>query len=248
MSIKQRVAATIEARMSSTRLPGKVLMESLGKPLLEYMVERLRRCRKLDDIILATTTSPADDVLEEFAGRIGLKCYRGSENDVLLRVVEAAEEYGVDVIVETTGDCPLIDPQVVDKVVQVYLENDYDFVANTLKKTYPRGLDTRVFSTKGLRQVEGITDNPADREHVSLYFYEVPGRYSLYNVESGLPEKYWRLRLTVDTIEDFKLVDEIFKRLYPSNPEFLLSDILQLFDSEPALFEINRHITQKKVR
>ncbi len=248
MRDKARTVATIEARMSSTRLPGKVLMDIMGRPMLFYMIERLRLCKSLDDIIIATTVNPADDVIVEFAENNGVKYYRGSEDDVLLRVLEAARANDVDVIVETTGDCPLIDPTVVDELVALYHGNDYDYVSNTVKRTFPRGLDTQVFSTDKLAEIEGITNNPADRENVSLYFYEVPGRYRLGSLESQLHEKYWDARLTVDTINDFKLIEEIFKRLYPENHGFLLKDIIALVENYPEFLEINSKIQQKEVR
>jgi spore coat polysaccharide biosynthesis protein SpsF len=248
MDNNRKIAATIQARMGSSRLPGKVLMEVLDKPLLYYMVERLRKCKKLDDVILATTTNPKDDVLADFAEKNGLTYYRGSEEDVLSRVLETAQTNGVDIIVETTGDCPLIDPVVVDKVVELYLENDYDYVSNTVKRTFPRGMDTQVFATEKLAEIDSIATDPADREHVSLYFYEVEGRYKLGNLDSNLPEKYWDARLTVDTPEDFQLIREIFERLYPANNNFLLPDIISLLEEHPELMEINRDIEQKKVR
>ncbi|MCK4911650.1 MAG: glycosyltransferase family protein [Thermodesulfovibrionales bacterium] len=245
---KRRIVATIEARMTSTRLPGKVLKPMMGRPMLELMVERLRHCPSIDEIVIATTTGRTDDPVEELASSLGIGCYRGSEEDVLLRVVEAAEHYGADLIVELTGDCPLIDPDIVEQVIGVYLRGGYDYVSNVLKLTYPDGMDTQVFSTEILREVEQKTSDPADREHVSLYIYEMPGRYRTLNIESGLARKYWDLRLTVDTIEDFKLVEEIFLKLYPDNPSFGLGDIIALLDEDPSLLEINSQIKAKSKR
>jgi spore coat polysaccharide biosynthesis protein SpsF len=243
-----KTAAIIEARMASTRLPGKILLPVLGKPLLELLVERLQWAHRLDQIIVATTDKPSDDVLEDFALRLGIGLFRGSEDDVLDRVLRAAEQYKVKIIVEVTGDCPLIDPLIVDRVVEAYQNNRVDYVSNVLKRTYPRGLDVQVFSTALLKKVAGLTRDPVDHEHVSLYIYSHPESFTLMNVDSGLAEKYREVRLTVDTKEDFNLIREIFERLYGKNPKFGLSEVLRLRDQNPELQKINSHIQQKKVR
>jgi len=240
-----KIIATIEARMSSSRLPGKVLKPILGRPNLELLIERLRLARGLNDVVVATTTNPADDAIEALARTLGVRCYRGSEDDVLDRVLQAAKSVNADVIVEITGDCPLIDPGVVDQLVDRYLSNKFDYVANTLHRTFPRGLDTQVFATRTLEEVWSLTQDPADREHVSLYIYEHPERFSLHNVESVLPEKHWQHRLTVDTPEDFALIETIFERLYPQNPAFTLHDVIDILEKEPELTEINQEIRQK---
>jgi spore coat polysaccharide biosynthesis protein SpsF len=243
-----KTVATIEARMTSSRLLGKVMLPILGRPMLELLIERLKRARWIDRIIVATTENSTDDVVEALTRRLGIGCFRGSEEDVLDRVLRAALSEDADIIVEITGDCPLIDPGVIDRLVEIYQSNSFDYVSNTLKTTFPNGLDTQVFSTRVLQEVSDFTQDPADREHVSLYIYEHPERYSLHNVESGLSEKYWDMRLTVDTIEDFQLITKIYERLYPSNPAFNLQDIVDLLEREPELMEINREIRQKPVR
>jgi spore coat polysaccharide biosynthesis protein SpsF len=246
--IPTRIVATIEARTGSSRLPGKVMLPIMGKPLLELLIERLRRATCLSQIVVATTTSPGDDVLEELALRLGVGCFRGSEEDVLDRVLNAAKSVQAKVIVEITGDCPLIDPEIVDQMVEFYRLHDFDYVANNMRRTYPRGLDVQVFSTEILDQVARLTEDPYDHEHVSLYIYEHPERFSIHNVDSGLPQKSWDTRLTVDTKEDLDLITAIYEDLYPDNPEFGLQDILDLFERRPDLLEINAEIQQKPVR
>ena len=242
-----KTAAIIEARMTSTRLPGKVMCPILGKPMLELLIERLKHADTLDEIIIATTTNKEDNIIEELSETLHVGCYRGSEDDVLDRVLHAAVTSNIDLIIEITGDCPLIDPGVIDTLVQIYLSGQYDFVSNTLKQTYPNGLDTRIFSTETLKKVASLTDDPVDHEHVSLYIYEHPEIFSLYNHESDLLEKYWDLRLTVDTIEDFALISTIYEKLYITNPNFRLPDIITLLEKEPELVRINQHIHQKPV-
>jgi spore coat polysaccharide biosynthesis protein SpsF len=242
-----KIVATIEARTTSSRLPGKILRPILSKPVLELLIERLSRVRKIDQIVVATTSNSTDDVVEKLTRRLGVGCYRGSEDDVLDRVMKAAQFYNADIIVEITGDCPLIDPGVIDHLIEIFLRNSYDYVSNTLKQTYPNGLDAQVFSLKTLEEVAQLTQDPVDHEHVSLYIYEHPEKFSLFNLESDLPEKYRDLRLTVDTIEDFELIRLIYEELYPGNPNFSLEDIIDLLDRKPDLKDINKHIQQKKV-
>lgn len=243
-----RIVATIQARMRSERLPNKVLLPILGRPNLALMIERLRRVPSLDAIVIATSIDASCDPIERLAEEVGVDCWRGSESDVLTRVLDAAHAASADVIVETTGDCPLIDPPTVQKVIDSFLAADVDYCSNILVRTYPRGLDTQVFTVRVLEDVSRRTTDTADREHVSLYIYEKPGRYRLLNVESGYGPDVAALRLTVDTLEDFMLVRTVYEQLYPSRPSFTLPDILDLFVRRPELPEINRHVRQKAAR
>lgn len=242
------VIAIIEARMKSTRLPGKNLRTILGKPMLEMLIERLRRANTLDGVVVATTTDIADDAIEATCARLGVGCYRGSMDDVLDRVLRAAQTFGAEVIVEITGDCPLTDPAIVDRVVNEYHTSGCDYVSNELLPTHPIGFAVQVFSTRVLEETARLTEDPADREHVSLYIYEHPEQFSLRNVESGLPEKYCSYRLTVDTAEDFSVVSAVFEALYHANPAFNLTEILCFLDGKPELLDLNRSIQQKVAR
>ena len=233
--------------MTSSRLPGKVMLDAAGKPLLEHLIERLKRVPSLDEIILATTTNATDDPLADLARRLDILCCRGSEDDVLARVLEAAQTHDVDVIVETTGDCPLLDPGVVNRVVQVYLSNDSDYVSNSLDRGYPIGQNIAVFSTRVLEDVASLTDDPVDHEHVSLYIYKNPQRYKLLSVQAPPELTAPHLRLTVDEPADYELVKTVFERLYPQNPAFTLTDILNLVRAESTLAEINRHVQHRAV-
>ena len=243
-----KIFAIIEARMKSTRLPGKNLKPILGKPMLELLIERLKCARSLEGVMVATTDDPSDDAIDALCLRLGIPCFRGSMEDVLDRVLKAARSVAADVIVEITGDCPLNDPEIVDQVVGIYLEGKHDFVSNGLVQTYPLGIAVDVFATDLLDEVASLTLDAADREHVSLYIYEHPEKYALKNVASSLPEKHRSYRLTVDTPEDFALVSAVFEALYPGNPAFGLSEILHFLDGHPQIAELNREIRQKAAR
>ncbi|HLM69346.1 MAG TPA: glycosyltransferase family protein [Longimicrobium sp.] len=242
------IVCFIEARMRPTRLPGKVLMPLLGRPMLERMIERLRRARTLDGIVVATTDGEADQPIADLARRLGVGCFRGSEEDVLARVLGAARAHGADVIVETTGDCPLHEPAIIDKVVADFRLGGADFVSNILPYSTPRGTDCRVFTTDALDAINRTSDDPADHEHVSLHFWEHPEKYRLRNVATELPPEAAELRLTVDTPADFELVRRVYEALYPANPAFTLWDVLELMRREPELARINQDVRQKPVR
>jgi spore coat polysaccharide biosynthesis protein SpsF len=242
-----KVAAIIQARMGSTRLPGKVLKKVLGKTLLEYQIERVKRAKTIDEIIIATTTKESDAPIVQLCQQLSIPYYRGSEEDVLSRYYEAATEFGVDVVVRLTSDCPIIDPNVIDKVVEHYLENkdQYDYVSNTLTRTYPRGLDTEVMSYEVLKRAYEEAKELMYREHVTAYIYHHPDQFRLCNVSNEKDES--KHRWTVDTEEDFLLIKNILETLYPINPLFTLEDVIQILRDKPKWIEINAHVEQKKL-
>jgi spore coat polysaccharide biosynthesis protein SpsF len=212
------------------------------------MIERLKHARTIDGIVVATTVNSDDDPIVKLAEECQVDYFRGSEEDVLARVLGAARQFHADVIVETTGDCPLIDPAIVDKVVSDYRMGGADFVSNNLVYSTPRGMDVRVFSTEQLAEIDRITKDPADREHVSLYFWEHPEKYILRNVTTDLPPEVADLRLTVDTVEDFELIRRIFEGVYSEKDIFSFADILSFLKLNPDLAKINQDIQQKPVR
>jgi len=233
--------------MTSTRLPGKVLYEVMGKPLLEYQIERLGRAKLADKIVIATTTNESDLPIVELCKRLGVAYYRGSEEDVLSRYYEAAAEFGADVIIRATSDCPLIDPGVIDEVIGMYIKNreKYDYVSNTLERTYPRGLDTEVFSMTALKKAHKEASEQPEREHVTLYMYRHPERFRL--ASSSATKDYSKHRWTVDTPEDFGLIKLILQELYPLNSRFTWMDVIGLLNEHPEWVQINAAIEQKKV-
>jgi spore coat polysaccharide biosynthesis protein SpsF len=246
--MQKRTIAIVEARMSSTRLPGKVLMPAAGKALLEHLVERLSRAKSLDEIVVATPSNHVDDPVVELAERLDVGCFRGSEDDVLSRVLGAAQAFRADVIAEITGDCPLIDPAIVELCVKRYFDAGVDYVSNVLEPSYPTGMATQVFSANTLKDVDRLTHDPSDREHVSLYIYSHPEKYKLLNLSAPPQHTRPKVRLTLDTAEDYRVIKAIFQALYPVNRGFGLDDILAFLDAHPEIAAINADVQQKPAR
>jgi spore coat polysaccharide biosynthesis protein SpsF len=242
-----RFVATIEARMTSSRLPGKVLANIGGLPALELMVKRLAFATGIDAVVIATTTNATDDPVVALAGRLGVGLWRGSEEDVLQRVLDAAVHYEADVIVELTGDCPLIDPVIVSRVVRAYRDAGVDYVSNALTRSYPIGMDTQVFATRVLADVAARTRDPLDREHVSLYIYRHPEIYSLANVEAPRDETRPRLRLTLDTHEDLVVIRAVDTALRPDGIDYPLARMLEFLDANPEIAVANAAIAHRWV-
>ena len=248
-TLRPRVVASIEARMSASRLPGKVLMDVAGAPALERLVRRLTRAETLDGVVLATTVNPADDALAAWAKNRRLPCYRGSEDDVLDRVVETHRMMGSEVIVEICGDTPLLDPKVIDQAVNRFLEGDVHVVSNTARLTWPRGIDAQVFRFDDLDTIARTQNDPAVREHVSLYFYENPDKFRIHHLTAPAEETAPDIRLQLDYAEDLDLIRSIYARLEPRFGDgFGVRDILDLLAAEPALAAINAHCEEKAVR
>ena len=216
--------------------------------MLQLLIERLQRARTLDDIAVAAPVSRDNDHIEDLCLRLGIGIYRGSEEDVLDRVVGAARAFNADIIVEITADCPLMDPGLVDAVVGDFMMGGADFVANLPEYTTPRGTDVRVFTTEQLEEINRISSDLADHEHVSLHFWEHPEKYRLRNTRFDFPRYVADLRLTVDTEEDFELIRRIFEALYPGNPDFSFADVLEVLRNHPDWIELNRSVRQKSVR
>lgn len=237
--------AILQARMTSTRLPGKILIPVLGKPLLAYEVERLQLCKNIDELLIATTTNAQDDAVVDFCDRFQLSCFRGSEPDVLARFHGAARQAQADMIVRVTGDCPLIDPVVVDAVIAAYEAGQADYVSNTLERTFPRGLDVEVFSAEALEKCHREAQEPTEREHVTPYIYRHPERFVIQQHQQAA--NHSDLRWTVDTPEDFELIRLILEALYPVKPDFGVADVLAILVQHPEWQRINAHIEQIKL-
>jgi spore coat polysaccharide biosynthesis protein SpsF len=233
----------VQARMTSTRLPGKVLLPLAGEPMLTRLVERLRRVQRADGIVVATTTNATDDPIAVLCEQLCVPCHRGSEHDVLSRYADAARLHGADVVVRITSDCPLIDPALIDRVIATHEDGDSDYVSNMLPATWPYGMAVEVFSAAALAQAHAEATQPAEREHVTPFIYWHPERYRLRNVDS--PVDLSHHRWTVDTSEDYELVRRLFETLYPTHPLFTQGDILEVLDAHPDWLLLNQHIQQK---
>ena len=242
-----KIVAIIQARMGSTRLPGKVMKEILGKPVILWDLDRISFSKLIDEIVVAIPYGKENDVIID-----AIKVYndkivitRGSEDNVLDRYYQAAVQTNADVVVRITSDCPLIDPVVIDQVVKQFLDNDCDYCSNSLTRTYPRGLDTEVFSFKSLEEAWNEAKKDYEREHVTPYIIENPDKFKLLNVANDIDLSH--LRWTLDTKDDFEFIGAVYKRIYPKKQLFLMDDILELLDREPELIDINSHIEQKQV-
>lgn len=238
--------AIIQARMSSTRLPGKILKKINGNVILDYVIDRLRFCKRLDNIVLATTTSKKDDILEQYSVKKSIDYFRGSEEDVLSRYYYAVKKFKADIIVRITSDCPLIDPEIVDEVIKKHIEGSSDYTANIIKRTFPRGLDVEVFNFDVLEADFKNANKKHQREHVTPYIKEHPEKFKLKNIEAKGRIKRPDIRIAVDTVEDFKLIKKIIQ--YFNNLNFKTEEIIDFLDRNPDILEINKNIKQKSVR
>jgi len=240
-----RIIATIEARMTSTRLPGKVLLPALGRPMLGHLFRRLGAVPALDGIVLATTVNPSDDVLVAFAEERGVACFRGSEADVMSRVIGAAESMSADVVVEVTGDCPIIDPEIVEQIVQTFLVNDADYVGNSHVRTYPAGMDTQVFRLDALRRSAELTQEPLDREHVTLHIRNHPELFRPLHCVAP-PAMHWpTLGLTLDEERDYALLRTVIETFGADRPLFGCGDVVSLLRARPELVALNAAVVRK---
>ena len=232
-----KVVAIVQARMGSTRLPGKIMENIMGKAMLWHIITRLQNSELIDEIVIATTTDSKDDKVKSMALKNNFNIFRGSEDDVLDRYYQSAKKYNAEIIVRITGDCPLADPVLVDEVVQYYLDNNYDYVSNTIKPTYPDGLDTEVFSFKALEKAWKEADMKSEREHVTPYIKDHPEIFKLGNFENSTDLSH--MRWCVDNDNDLIFVKEVFQRLYKKKPLFLMKEVLDLLKQNPEFNEIN---------
>lgn len=244
------ITATIEARMTSTRLPGKVLMPLGGKPALALLIERVQRARYIDTIVVATTVNSTDDPIEELCNKLGVRCFRGSEDDVLQRVLDAAKSAGADLICELMGDSPFIDPVIIDHVVTAHLAGNYDYTSNfTPVHSFPLGFAVQVFPVAVLDRVEKLTQHPMDRAHVSCFIYHNPYLFRLngHGVQACADTYAPDIRVALDTQSDYELMTAVCDALYPNNPEFSARDIVQFLRSKPELLLINSNVKAKAI-
>ena len=238
-----KTTAIIQARMSSTRLQGKVMMEVMGRPLLSYQIEQLRFSKRIDEIIIATTINKEDDRIAELAHKEGLKVYRGSENDVLDRYYQAVAEYKIEHIMRLTADCPLIDPEVCDQVTEYYFNFKLDYLYTD--ETFAEGLDCEIFSFKALEKAWKNAQQKSEREHVTLYFRNHPELFQYKQLENETDDS--KYRITVDQEEDYLVVKAIIENLYGGNDKYLkIKEIKSFLDTHPEIYSFNADIIRNE--
>jgi len=221
------ILAVLQARMSSTRLPGKVMKPILGMPMIGRQIERLNRCERIDRLVVATSREPSDDDLAEYLDGIGVRVFRGHLNDVLGRVLGAALANGpAEHVVRLTADCPLADPKVIDACIDLHLQSGADYTSNTIDRTYADGLDVEVATLSALTAAARAARDPYEREHVTPYLWRRPDRFSIAQLKQSpdLSDRRW----TVDTPEDFEFVSRVFYMLYPTMPLFGQAEVESL--------------------
>jgi spore coat polysaccharide biosynthesis protein SpsF len=237
--------AIIQARMGSTRLPGKVLRDLFGKSVLEHVITRLKKANNIDEIVVATTLLPPDEQIVEECSRLGVPVFRGSETDVLERYWQAASTFKANHIVRITSDCPLIDPSIVDSVIELLNQEGADYSSNAIRRTFPRGLDVEAFHIDSLEVAYRRADRPEQREHVTPYIYQNPQKFKLVDYVHEVD--YSEYRWTLDTHEDWLMISAIYDHLYKPNEIFTWEEAIKLMLSHPELALINSHVEQKKL-
>jgi N-acetylneuraminate synthase/N,N'-diacetyllegionaminate synthase len=245
---KAKVAAFIQARMASTRLPGKVLMDLAGKPVLQHVVDRVSRCELIDDIIVATSFESSDDPIEKHCKKNGIKFFRGEHEDALSRFVEAARVFKSDIIVRITADCPLIDPLVISEVIKNHIRSEYEYSHILAEEKYrqalPRGENVEVFWKETLDKLDRLSTTKDQREHITILIDQKPGLFSVNRIEPKSELSRPQYRLTLDTIEDFNLISSVYTH-FKDNEFFSLSDIIQFLDDNPSVAKLNATVEQK---
>ena len=244
--VRTRVVAVVNVRMGSTRLPGKALLPICGKPLLDHLLDRLGRARTLDSVVVATSTRNIDDAIAIHCSRRGVHCFRGSEEDVLSRTLGALKSADAQVGVVVFGDGPLIDPAIVDRLVETYRRADppCDFVSNDLLTTYPPGMEVEVFAVAALADADAQCADARIREHGTLYVRRAPGRYKLLNVEAPAHLRRPELELEVDTPIDVEVIEAIVRN-FDGRADFTLEEIIAFMDLRPDIAETNRSVPRR---
>jgi spore coat polysaccharide biosynthesis protein SpsF len=237
-----RIVAIIQARMGSTRLPGKVLKDLAGATVLARVVARVRRCRQVGQVVIATTREPEDEAIVDECRRLSVRVFRGEVHDVLDRYYQAAKEEKAEAIVRITSDCPLIEPEITDATIRGFLDSRPDYASNVLERTYPRGLDTEIMTWDALSRSWREAKQPHQREHVTPYIYENASQFTLLSIKGDID--YSSHRWTLDQPEDLAFLRAVYERM-GDDGGFSWRDVLALLEREPGLIELNRHVSQK---
>ena len=242
-----KVVVVIQARLASSRLPAKILLDLGGVTALERCLRRARRFAHVSEVVIATSDLPGDDVIAAVGRRLGARVVRGSETDVLSRFAKAARETEAEVVVRCTSDCPLLDPTLSSLVIERFLSapGGVDYAANVLERRLPRGLDTEVIGRAALDRADREANSPDEREHVTLHIYRHPERFRCLPVTAEGGEDRSSLRWTLDTLDDYRLLHAVFERLGARADDASMAEVIALFEANPELARINAHISQK---
>jgi spore coat polysaccharide biosynthesis protein SpsF len=238
----EKVVIVVQARMSSSRLPGKVLMPILGRSVLYRMIERLRMIRNQAEIIIATSEEPGDDIIAEEASLMNVACYRGSLNNLLDRHYQAAKQLGATVVLKIPSDCPLIDPRIIDEVLDYHYADPakFDYISNLHPATFPDGNDVEIMSMKCLERTWKEATRALEQEHTTPYIWENPEKFTIGNVLLSSGKDYsMSHRFTIDYAADYQFIKRVFEELYPKRADFSCQDILDLLDEKPDIYSIN---------
>ena len=231
--------------MTSTRLSGKILMLLAGRPVMAHLIERHRRSALTDEVVVATTTNTADDPVVALCEEMGCAYFRGSEDDVLGRIVGAGKEHGADILVQGMADSPVVDWRLVDECIELLVEGGYDCASNEFEETFPIGFDVRCYDFKKLLDAEAEDTDPAYREHAGYSIRSHPERFKLGNWRAEGSMRWPELRLTLDTAEDYTLIRTVFDELYPKNPDFSAEEVVTFLKTHPDLVALNASVVQK---
>jgi spore coat polysaccharide biosynthesis protein SpsF len=236
------IVIVVQARMSSTRLPGKVILPVLGKSLLYRMVERLQMISHEAQVVIATSEDETDDIIAKEAEEIGVACYRGSMNNLLGRHYQAAKQFNANIVLKIPSDCPLIDPRIIDDVLDFYFASPggYNYVSNLHPATFPDGNDVEIMTIGCLEKAWKEAQRPLELEHTTPYIWENPEKFSIGNVLWGTGLDYsMSHRFTIDYEADYQFIKRVFEELYPKRPDFSCYDILALLDNNPEIYQLN---------
>lgn len=238
-----KIIAIIQARLGSTRLPGKVLLDLEGRTVLEHVIRKVKSSKLVNNVIVGTTINKEDLEIVKLCANLGINVYCGSEDDVLDRFYQIARLFKADHIVRITSDCPLIDPKVIDEVITLHVREKADYTSNTLKETYPDGEDIEVFTFAALKEAWNKANMSSEREHVTPFMRKNPA-FKLANLEynKDISHKRW----TLDNPEDYDFIESIYKNIYTKNPDFGMEEILKFLDKNPEIEKINQHINRNE--
>ena len=241
-----KILCLLQARMSSSRFPGKIMKPILVKPMIQHILDSLSFSKMIDEIVVITSINSKDDILVEYLEKNNWKYFRGDENDVLKRYLDATIKFGGDYIVRVTADNPLLDPAIIDKVILTTTKNKADYGSNNLIKSYPYGYYVEVISRKTLEEIENKASSLMDREHVTLFIHKNKEKFKIINILAPAKLSHPDWRLTVDTSEDLELIKKIFENLYSENMPIKYKDVIAFLSKNSELLKINENVHQNQ--